>query len=174
METTWIALGLCGIRVKVVLRRKPKIAVIPTARASSAVTRKPPDSDVSRLVATAFAAVPTVFGRLVFASYMLDRGSGFYICPLASVAFGYEEVSRVMSETHRALLATWLRLPAIRQNSDLRRYLTGMDDNHRDLVDRIIRDRRYADLLPAVATAEQVDRFLGSLDRAFKTVRTTL
>jgi len=126
-----------------------------------------------RLVADAFDAVPTTFGRLVLAACLLRRDMGLYVCPLASIAYGYKEVSLLLADMHRKLLGTWLATTVDRQIADVQSYLVSINEDSNALAALILQQRSYDALLPIDVDASDRRRFMKTVGRALRTRRGT-
>jgi hypothetical protein len=154
---------------------KSNVTLLPSRkRIAIAASRPGLPSKASRLVAEAFDAVPTVFGRLVLAAYMLHRDTGLYVCPLASVAYGYDEVNLLLSQAHKQMLSDWLAMKPEEQASDLQGYLWAVDDQRDALAGSIHRKRSYAAILPLSTDANDRKSFMAGVDLALKAGRERL
>jgi hypothetical protein len=149
---------------------KDKVGVFPSRKQVSATRPSrvcfPPGA--SRLVAEAFDAVPTTFGRLVLAACLLHRDIGLYVCPLASIAYGYKEVSLLLEETHHKLLSKWLAMTADQQVLDTQSYLSTVDNDSSALAASILRQRYYGALLPMDVDASSRKNFMKAVGHALK------
>jgi len=127
----------------------------------------------SRLVTEAFDAVPTTFGRLVLASYLLHHDTGLYVCPLASIAYGYHEINLLLDTMHRKLFGVWLGMTEARQISDVQNYLWAVDDESNSLAASILDKRSFGALLPVGVEANGRRNFMRSVAHALKAPRTS-
>jgi hypothetical protein len=152
---------------------KAKMGIFPSRKRVAAIrhsqVRFP--TEASRLVAEAFDAVPTAFGRLVLAACLLHRDMGLYVCPLASIAYGYKEFSFLLADKHRKLLGTWLAMTADRQISDLRSYLWSVGDDGNSLAGSMLHRRSYEALLPIDVDTGDRKIFMKALGHALRTLR---
>lgn len=116
--------------------------------------------ELSQLIQSSFEQIETTFGRLVLSSYLLDREAGIYVCPLVSVAFGYQPVSRVLAEMHDSTVRSWLALSADQRKADLQRYVSGAFQSNIGRFLELFGASGGAHLMPLELSVQDKARFL--------------
>lgn len=126
------------------------------------------EPDLSHLVQDAFDQIETIFGRLILCSYLLEKETGLYVCPLVSVAFGYQPVSRSLGEMHASIVKTWLELSAEQRISDLQHYLSGTFQGDTERFLQVFESRKCGELLPVELPEQVRTDFLLATDAALR------
>lgn len=81
---------------------------------------------VSDFTAATLAAIPTVYGRLIYIASLRDLSSGRYEHAGLAAVYSPEAVQEALAYCHREIFLKVLEVPLNRQERDLRECLEGM------------------------------------------------
>jgi hypothetical protein len=118
--------------------------------------------------------IPTVYGRLMYLASLRDQNSGIYRHHGLSAAFGREESSRALKESHRRTFLEWLNLPLSEKNHDLALYLEALEDPRLMVVDHWLRSKLYKTHVPVSARKRERELFVSDLQALLETIRNGL
>jgi hypothetical protein len=93
--------------------------------------------------------IPTLFGRLVYLSSLLDGATGRYVHPNLTHLVGSDQAERTLRSSHFQVFSQWLAASLEDQKNDLDEYLRTVGGSER---------KRFRELVPP--TAREVERHL--------------
>lgn len=108
--------------------------------------------------------IPTVYGRLAYLASLRDQNSGIYRHHGLGAAFGRDDSSRALRESHEQTFAGWLNLSLEEQHADLTAYLKTLEEPPRAVVDYWLRSRAYRNQPPASARTADRQLFYRNLE----------
>ncbi len=115
--------------------------------------------------------IPNVYGRLVYLASLRDPNSGQYRHHGLGAAFGRDESSRALRESHEEAFAEWLKLPLALKSSDLREYLESLEDEQAVVVTTWLRTGHPHTVAPERATRAQLAHFRRDIDALLQLIR---
>jgi len=115
--------------------------------------------------------IASVYGRLVYLSALRDANSGLYRHHGLSTAFGREESSKTLKESHDEVFREWLNLPMSERSVDLRAYLAGLEEAPELVLDEWLRSKAYKNHAPASASEAQKKHFARDLRPLLEVLR---
>ncbi len=108
--------------------------------------------------------IPAVYGRLTYLASLRDRNSGIYRHHGLAAAFGRDESSRALRESHEQTFAGWLNLSLEEQHADLTAYIGTLEEPPRMVLEYWLRSRNYRHQAPASARAADQQLFARNLE----------
>ncbi len=108
--------------------------------------------------------IPTVSGRLVYLATLRDTNSGTYRHHGLITAFGRDEGTRALRESHQEAFRSWLNMPLAEKHEDLQAYLLSLDDPQNQVVDHWLQSGVYRSYVPASAVPVESDLFCRDLE----------
>lgn len=103
--------------------------------------------------------IPTACGRLIYLATLRDINSGAYRHHGLFTAFGRDEASRALRESHQEAFRTWLILPLTEKNDDFKNYLGSLDDPREEVVEHWLKSGVYRGYIPSSALVMETDLF---------------
>jgi len=105
--------------------------------------------------------IPTVYGRLVYLASLRDPNSGAYRHHGLSAAFGREQSTYALRQSHEQAFMEWLTMPLAAKNADLRAYLQSAsnEENPQAVLTYLARGARYVSQAPDAAGPAQREQF---------------
>ena len=128
-------------------------------------------SAVADLWKHTLSRIPTVYGRLTYLASLRDQNSGIYRHHGLSTAFGREESSKALQESHGRAFADWLNLSLADKNTDLTAYLESLEDPRRVVLDHWLQSRVYRAQVPASARKMERKLFIQDLEALVAVLR---
>ena len=107
---------------------------------------------------TSLAAIPSVFGRLMYISSLRDLSSGRYEHAGLNAVYSDEAVQQALAQCHAEIFESILELPLALQQGELRRCLASMSEGFCNSVIHWRRMEAYRVLIP-----EQAPQYLKEL-----------
>lgn len=104
--------------------------------------------------------IPSVYGRLVYLASLRDPNSGLYRHHGLTLAFGREESTRALRESHQKVFREWLNFPLASKSSDLTEYLKGLEEGSAVVAANWLRTGHFRNLMPDQATRAQSAQFI--------------
>lgn len=108
--------------------------------------------------------ISSVYGRLTYLASLRDPNSGQYRHHGLSTAFGRDESTVAMRQSHEQVFREWLKLPLSGKTSDLGEYLAGLDDEPAVVAGNWLQSGHYNTLAPDRATRSQKAQFRQELE----------
>lgn len=108
--------------------------------------------------------IPTVSGRLIYLANLRDVHSGTYKHHGLTTAFGRDEGTKALRESHQEAFRAWLALSLSEKNDDLRDYLVGLDESQDDVIEHWLRSGIYRSYVPASALEMETTLFSRDLE----------
>ena len=108
--------------------------------------------------------IPTVSGRLVYLATLRDVNSGTYRHHGLFTSFGREEAIRALRESHEEVFRSWLNLPLMEKNEDLRAYLISLDSPQEEVVEHWLQSGVYRSYVPEMAIEMETEFFCRDLE----------
>lgn len=115
--------------------------------------------------------IGTAYGRLVYLAALRDANSGMYRHYGLSAAFGREESSKALKQSHEEVFQNWLNLSMSERSVDLRSYLATLEDTPDIVVEEWLRSRVYRIQIPTSASEAQKRHFLHDLKALLEILR---
>jgi len=103
--------------------------------------------------------IPCVYGRLTYLASLRDPNSGHYRHHGLSAAFGRDDSTLAMRQSHHQVFREWLKLPISGKAADLAEYLTGLDEEPASVSSNWLQSGHYKTLAPENATRPQKAQF---------------
>ena len=117
------------------------------------------------------SSIPSVFGRLVCLAGLRDPNSGRYKHYGLATAFGREESSAALRDSHRQVFREWLKLGLPEKSADLFEYLLGLDEIHADVATQWLHSGYLDGLPPEAATRAQRAHFRQEVELLLELIR---
>ena len=108
--------------------------------------------------------ISSVYGRLTYLASLRDPNSGQYRHHGLSTAFGRDESTLAMRESHQQVFKEWLKLPLSEKALDLGEYLTGLDETPAVVASNWLGSGHYNTLMPDRVTRPQQAQFRQELE----------
>jgi hypothetical protein len=121
-------------------------------------------SALADLFKNTLSRIPTVTGQLLYLAGLRDQNSGVYRHHGLAATFGRDESARALRESHRSIFQTWLNLPFADKNSDLREYLSALDDPQEEVVAYWLQSGTYRTYVPPGAMEVETELFCQDLE----------
>jgi hypothetical protein len=115
--------------------------------------------------------IPTIYGRLTYLASLRDPNSGIYRHHGLSAAFGREESSKALRDSHRQTFAEWLKLSLSEKNADLTAHLATLEDPRRIVLDHWLESRVYLGQVPGSARRMERELFFRDLEALLAVLR---
>ena len=117
------------------------------------------------------SGISSVYGRLAYLSSLRDPNSGHYRHHGLSTAFGREESTEALRQSHEQVFREWLKLPLAAKSSDLREYLAGAEEKPGVVAGNWLKTSYYETLPPDRATRPQRAQFRQELETLLQLLR---
>lgn len=118
--------------------------------------------------------IPSVFGRLVYLSGLLEVNSGRYEHHGLSLVFGERESDRALKESHITAMNEWLNYGLEQQKADLDLYLSGLLADKRTVLDIWQRTAPHRNLTPATIKGPAKKLFVSDIETLLELLRNEL
>ena len=118
--------------------------------------------------------IPTIYGRLVYLTSLRDVNSGLYRHHGLSLAFGRDESTKALKESHQRTFLEWLNLPLAEKNQDFMLYLDALQEPRLLVVDHWLRSKLYKTQVPVSARMVERELFNHELELLLQTIRNGL
>jgi len=115
--------------------------------------------------------IPTAYGRMVYLAALRDPNSGAYRHHGLSAAFGREESSKALQQSHDEVFQDWLNLTMAERSDDLRSYLGTLEDTPDIVVEEWLRSRAYRIQIATSASEAQKKHFVRDLKALLEVLR---
>jgi hypothetical protein len=115
--------------------------------------------------------IPTLYGRLAYLASLRDPNSGAYRHHGLSAAFGREESSRALRQSHEGIFSEWLKLALAEKSSDLGAYLQGLEDPKGMVVSYWLNSKHYRAQIPDSALPMESELFHSDLEALLQILR---
>jgi hypothetical protein len=118
--------------------------------------------------------IPSVYGRLMYLTSLRDPNSGLYRHHGLSAAFGRDESSKALKQSHEQTFLEWLKLPLADKNRDLLFYLDALEESRLLVVDNWLRSKQYETQVPVSARKVERKLFIHEMELLLPTIRNGL
>jgi len=115
--------------------------------------------------------IPTLYGRLDYLASLRDPNSGAYRHHGLSLAFGRDESSNALKQSHERTFSEWLSLPLAGKSADLKSYLDSLDDPQGIVVDHWLRSDHYLARIPDSARPMESELFRRDVEALLQILR---
>ena len=115
--------------------------------------------------------IPNVYGRLVYLASLRDPNSGLYRHHGLGAAFGRDDSSRALRESHEQVFGEWLKLPLERKSLDLKEYLESLEAEQAIVITTWMRTGHPRTLAPERATNAQIAHFRRDIEALLVLIR---
>ncbi len=106
--------------------------------------------------------IPTIYGRLTYLASLRDANSGLYRHHGLSDAFGRENSSNALKDSHEQVFREWLGLSISEKHEDLIRYIGSLDHPPEVVVNHWLQSRIHESQPPN--SAQELERSLFCID----------
>jgi hypothetical protein len=108
--------------------------------------------------------IPTRYGCLSYLASLRDPNSGVYRHHGLFLAFGREESTQALQNSHEDLFRNWLTLPLSEKYEDLAAYMATLEDPQAAVVKHWKQSRIYKTYVPAQASPPEAELFVSELE----------
>jgi len=117
------------------------------------------------------SSIPTTYGKLTCLAALRDPNSGQYRHYGLSAAFGREESAAALRQSHQQVFREWLNLPLPSKSSDLKEFLSGLDEESSAVASNWLRSGYIETLAPDRATRAQRAQFRQEVEILLELIR---
>jgi hypothetical protein len=115
--------------------------------------------------------IPTLYGRLTYLASLRDPNSGVYRHHGLAAVFGREDSGKALRAGHERVFLDWINLSLAEKNDDLRRYLAGLDDPLKLVVEHLLSSGIYRSQVPDSARKMEREFFGNDLETLLLVIR---
>ncbi|MEQ1885577.1 MAG: hypothetical protein ABL967_10985 [Bryobacteraceae bacterium] len=115
--------------------------------------------------------IPTVTGRLVYLASLRDANSGQYKHHGLAAAFGRDESTRALQESHEKTFAEWLEMSLEERAMDLRLHITAQEDAESAIAEYWMASDQVTHLIPSGAYPMERELFQQDLRALLQIIR---
>ena len=134
-----------------------------TAGLTLGVSMTPDETPAAELWRRTLSQIPSIFGRLAYLSGLRDGNTGKYVHFGFAQRFSEKEADRTLQRSHRNMFDDWLSFSLEQQKEDLDRYLDGLDQDRKVVLQNWRVFPPFANLVPASAKDAERELFLSDL-----------
>jgi len=105
------------------------------------------------------SGLPGVYARLCYLASLRDPNSGQYRHHGLSAAFGRDESTLALRQSHEQVFKDWLKLSVPEKSADFKQYLATLEEPPEVVAGTWMRTRHYETVLPDRGTRPQRTQF---------------
>lgn len=117
------------------------------------------------------AAIPSVFGRLVYLSALRNGNTGRYEHHGLAARHGQAQADMALRNSHREVFRTWREYPLAEQKADLDLYLATLFEPKVSVIETWLKLAPYRHLLPAETPGDDQQLYLSDFQALLAMLR---
>jgi hypothetical protein len=118
---------------------------------------------LSNLWRNTLSQIPSVFGRLAYLASLRNPNNGRYEHHGLTLLFGEDEANKSLKRSHAEVFSEWLTFNLEQQKADLERYISGLPENPKIVLESWAKLAPYRNLIPNAVRSVDRRLFVGDL-----------